>query len=122
MGRNWINVKTRLPSEKDSSGRPKRVLVYRADTNEGQRDMAYGVMDGSMLRFSNEHTWWMDLPEAPIPIIPINSNIPKEQWGVHASHCCFEHGCKYGDNDCPVVTGEIKQKYECEECKIEKLK
>jgi hypothetical protein len=120
MSRDWINVKTRLPSEKDSIGRPKRVLVYRADTNEGQRDMAYGVMDGSMLRYSNEHTWWMYLPEPPIPIIPII--LPIRQFEIHASHCCLEHGCKYGDNNCPVVTGEIKQKYECEECKIDKLK
>jgi len=36
--------------------------------------------------------------------------------GVHASHCCKWHGCKYGDEDCPVVTGEIEQEYLCEYC------
>ncbi|MGR5366994.1 hypothetical protein [Photobacterium damselae] len=35
---------------------------------------------------------------------------------VHASHCCLSHGCKYGDKNCPVTTGAIKQLYPCEEC------
>ena len=36
--------------------------------------------------------------------------------GVHASHCCKWHGCKYGDDDCPVVNGEVEQLYLCEYC------
>ena len=28
---------------------------------------------------------------------------------VHTEHCCAEHGCKYGDNDCPVWLGFAKQ-------------
>ena len=36
--------------------------------------------------------------------------------GVHAAHCCKWHGCKYGDPDCPVTTGEVEQKYTCEDC------
>lgn len=36
--------------------------------------------------------------------------------GVHASHCCKWHGCKYGDDDCPVASGEIEQLYLCEYC------
>ena len=36
--------------------------------------------------------------------------------GVHAAHCCHLHGCKYGDNECPVWTGEIAQKHYCEFC------
>lgn len=43
------------------------------------------------------------------------STIPKERWGVHETHCCSKHGCKYGqDNDCPVALGLIKQKYDCQ--------
>lgn len=34
--------------------------------------------------------------------------------GVHQTHCCKKHGCKYGDKDCPVVTGEVKQNFDCE--------
>lgn len=37
-------------------------------------------------------------------------------YGVHAAHCCKWHGCKYGDDDCPVVTGKVEQKYLCEYC------
>lgn len=43
-------------------------------------------------------------------------NIPKEQWGVHITHCCNEHGCKYGDKGCPVELGLTKAKYLCEHC------
>jgi hypothetical protein len=46
----------------------------------------------------------------------------KNKYGVHASHCCIEHGCKYGDEDCPVVSGEIKQKYLCEYCDYDGIK
>lgn len=35
---------------------------------------------------------------------------------THASHCCYQHGCKYGNNDCPVAWGTIKQKFRCEYC------
>ena len=41
----------------------------------------------------------------------------KSHYGVHRTHCCIKHGCKYGDEDCPVTTGEIKQDYECEDCR-----
>lgn len=36
--------------------------------------------------------------------------------GVHVTHCCKWHGCKYGDPDCPVASGEIKQEYLCDYC------
>ncbi len=36
--------------------------------------------------------------------------------GVHATHCCKWHGCKYGDPDCPIVNGEVEQEYLCEDC------
>jgi hypothetical protein len=44
------------------------------------------------------------------------TSIKKENWGVHETHCCVEHGCKYGNEDCPVVIGLIKQKYFCQDC------
>jgi hypothetical protein len=37
-------------------------------------------------------------------------------FGVHQSHCCIIHGCKYGDKDCPVENKLIIQTYPCEEC------
>ena len=44
-----------------------------------------------------------------------------DKIGVHRTHCCKIHGCKYGDDDCPVVLGIVKQDHPCEECGIEKL-
>lgn len=35
--------------------------------------------------------------------------------GVHETHCCAEHGCKYGEEDCPVVNGAVDG-LSCEEC------
>lgn len=37
-------------------------------------------------------------------------------YGAHPTHCCKWHGCKYGDPDCPVVTGKVNQIYLCDYC------
>lgn len=42
-----------------------------------------------------------------------NRNKPKD---VHTEHCCKEHGCKYDDEDCPVVQGKKEQSFPCESC------
>jgi hypothetical protein len=49
------------------------------------------------------------------------TTIPKEDWGVHETHCCSKHGCKYCDTDCPVVLGLTEQQYPCEWCKEDEL-
>lgn len=36
--------------------------------------------------------------------------------GVHGSHCCKKHGCKYGNDDCPVVLGTEQQEHKQECC------
>jgi hypothetical protein len=37
--------------------------------------------------------------------------------GVHVTHCCAQHGCKYGDDRrCPVASGRVKQEGPCETC------
>lgn len=36
--------------------------------------------------------------------------------GVHRTHCCIHHGCKYNDDDCPVEKFRIPQDYICETC------
>lgn len=43
----------------------------------------------------------------------------KGDLGVHQTHCCVKHGCKYGDADCPVETGECVQDFACEYCGLE---
>lgn len=46
--------------------------------------------------------------------------------GVHRTHCCKYHGCKYGwqvalaGEMCPVSSGTIRQDYACEQCDFEK--
>jgi hypothetical protein len=42
---------------------------------------------------------------------------PKDQkLDVHTEHCCFLHGCKYNEGDCPVATDRLIQSYICESC------
>lgn len=36
--------------------------------------------------------------------------------GTHESHCCSDHGCKYGDTDCPVYKKLVFQDFPCEMC------
>lgn len=38
---------------------------------------------------------------------------PVRKTNVHTEHCCKNCGCKYGDEDCPVVNGGMKQSYPC---------
>lgn len=32
------------------------------------------------------------------------------------THCCAVHGCKYGEEGCPVSARRVTQEYPCEEC------
>lgn len=43
----------------------------------------------------------------------------KDKFGVHITHCCSVHGCKYGDRDCPVYNKDesIKPLPVCDDCK-----
>ncbi len=36
---------------------------------------------------------------------------------VHTRHCCLHHGCKYGDEDCPVALDRQLQEGPCEWCR-----
>ena len=41
----------------------------------------------------------------------------KEKIGVHLRHCCKKHGCKYGDDDCPVAFGDYEPEQDlCQYC------
>ena len=41
--------------------------------------------------------------------------------GYHETHCCVLHGCKYRDDDCPVVNRRTRQQFCCESCHDECL-
>lgn len=42
--------------------------------------------------------------------------IPSKERNVHTEHCCFTHGCKYGEQDCPVANMKQLQSTPCEQC------
>jgi len=39
-----------------------------------------------------------------------------DRTGVHVTHCCVLHGCKYASPRCPVVKRKVKQESPCEYC------
>ena len=43
----------------------------------------------------------------------------EDNMSVHSRHCCILHGCKYGDEDCPVLTKKEKQEITCEDCDMD---
>jgi hypothetical protein len=45
-----------------------------------------------------------------------------DRVGVHISHCCKRDGCKYMDDNCPVVSGKVRQENICEDCEIAGIK
>lgn len=47
----------------------------------------------------------------------MDKNVKTGDLTVHSNHCCYTHGCKYGEDDtCPVVQMKVLQRYQCEEC------
>ena len=44
------------------------------------------------------------------------NGMARDNVGTHVSHCCAQHGCKYGDEDCPVVAKTHEQTQACESC------
>lgn len=44
----------------------------------------------------------------------VKNSAPK--FGAHPTHCCERHGCKYGNDDCPVENKVVSQVYPCEDC------
>jgi hypothetical protein len=51
------------------------------------------------------------------PKLAYNVVMEKENKStVHSTHCCKKHGCKYCDDNCPVVLGLEPQEYRQECC------
>lgn len=48
--------------------------------------------------------------------------IEKDKWGVHESHCCVLHGCKFSNDDCPVEARQTTQDTICEDCEDDGIK
>jgi len=43
----------------------------------------------------------------------LNKVLGSQRRCIHTEHCCKNCGCKYGDEDCPVVLGTKEQTYPC---------
>jgi len=40
---------------------------------------------------------------------------------VHVGHCTLECGCKYGDEDCPIVVGTVKPVFKGDHYELEAI-
>jgi len=78
----------------------------------------YSVLDNLIIDCYNSINYLQYKEKVKEAILKGESTIPKHKWGVHHAHCCLNHGCKYGDEDCPVVLELVKQEYPCELCEI----
>jgi hypothetical protein len=58
----WIKVTDRLPEKN------QRVIRYTPNININQENMAVSIIDGYILKFAEEDTWWMPIPELPVPL------------------------------------------------------
>lgn len=58
----WIKVTDRLPEKN------QRVISYTPNINISQENKAVSIIDGYILKFAEEDTWWMPIPELPVPL------------------------------------------------------
>ena len=98
-----------------------RELVFELE--RVQASLAYMSMRKDTIDFWNEVisaiSWYNEAKLKYKEILRLKeetgTTIPREKWGVHETHCCKRHGCKYGEHDaCPVTLGLIRQSYGCE--------
>lgn len=49
--------------------------------------------------------------EGIVSVSVVEAETPEAKKDVHTEHCCLTCGCKYGDDNCSVVTERKKQSY-----------
>src|SRR5476651_702676 len=69
-----------------------------------------GVQYLALSRHDLEFIKHMTLP------VPMFTPEPESNRDVHTEHCCVIHGCKYGKDDCSVITGTKRQSHACGSC------
>ncbi len=75
------------------------------------------VFKGLLLTQESAKSKILEVAMRPKPKIANKKEYKK--YGVHITHCCLKHGCKYRDDDCPVELGILQQAYQCEDCQTD---
>jgi hypothetical protein len=100
--------------------RPGQLGKYDAEGNR-----TFAPVGDVCLGCSDEATGlWVPVSQCPIALAVLDEFYRQEiepvmivdQRGTHLSHCCLMHGCKYGDDTCPVENDTAKQDHPCEDC------
>ena len=63
-----------------------------------------------------EHLLLFKVKLKQIPVFQDMEREPESNRCVHTEHCCLFHGCKYGNQGCPVANGAKRQSHLCEQC------
>jgi hypothetical protein len=82
-----------------------RSIIFHVAIHAGEMNYEdVAIVESVFKKEDNSNEW--------IEVLPL----PLEKYGVHRTHCCVIHGCKYSDFECPVSNEKIKQDYPCEDC------
>ena len=103
------------------AGAQLRIFRYRLETDdEFKKDVEFWEQKRAESKEERRKQYFKlkkEFENEPLQKDPsAKTSIPKDKWGVHRTHCCIFHGCKYGNKDCPVTLQLIEQKYSCEDC------
>lgn len=103
------------------------VQIYRPPTADPTDErFAFRNGDSGPFEFNDRGACWFEdeIPEDWVEMVPGTPpwtpiDRPVGNPGTHVTHCCSEHGCKYGHPQCPIKTGELVQDHPCEACEFD---
>jgi hypothetical protein len=99
--------------------------------NECKKDIKEYIEDGSDVMIRNKFHFTFIVPKANthfckncvLELLKNHFFLDQEATisdETHSTHCCIKHGCKYGDENCPVIIGKVPQRFICGQCRIGK--
>lgn len=102
--------------------RPGGMTYWRADRGFAEADVC--VIAGLAVAMAND----LEPKHATVStpggtVRPLTRMRPEPSYRSCPSHCCPQHGCKYGHDGCPVATGQVPPEFPanngCERCEWE---
>jgi len=93
-----------------------RELFWFSETKAKGPDCWLYVEDDGCRLEVNMYYWIKGFLANAYPVKATFVPGPEADKDVHTEHCCHEHGCKYGAEDCSVENGTKQQSFPCPSC------
>lgn len=94
--------------------------IFESEGNPGEADFTEVTLKCHFHKDrANAPKYIAEIPQDIGPTIKYTPDAPDRC--VHTEHCCSQHGCKYGDEDCPVEIGKKLQSFPCEDCGFDRV-